>query len=149
MKTYFKILRFVKPYWGYAILNVVCNILSVLFSFFSLTLIAPFLDLLFLKDEGFYQEKIALGKPELHLSAKSVIDNFYYYLTEMITDPARGKGYALMFICVSVVVMFFLKNLFRYLGQYFISPIRNGVVKDIRSAIHHKIMRLPLSWFNN
>ncbi|MBS1764529.1 MAG: ABC transporter ATP-binding protein [Bacteroidetes bacterium] len=149
MKTYLKILRFVKPYWGYAVLNVVCNILSVLFSFFSLTLIAPFLDLLFLKDEGFYQEKLASGKPILQLSAKSVIDNFYYYLTEMITDPQRGKSYALMFICVSVVVMFFLKNLFRYLGAYYISPIRNGVVKDIRTAIHNKVMRLPLSWFNN
>lgn len=67
----------------------------------------------------------------------------------MITDPQRGKSYALMFICVSVVVMFFLKNLFRYLGAYYISPIRNGVVKDIRTAIHNKVMRLPLSWFNN
>ncbi len=92
---------------------------------------------------------MAAGKPVLHLSTRSVIDNFYYYLTEMITDPNRGKQYALLFICIAVVVMFFLKNLFRYMGQYFISPIRNGVVKDLRTAIHNKIMSLPLSWFNN
>lgn len=149
MKNYFKILRFVKPYWGYALLNASCNILSVLFSFFSLTLIAPFLDLLFLKDDNFYLEKMAAGKPVLNLSTRSVIDSFYYYLTEMITDPNRGKQYALMFICIAVAVMFFLKNLFRYLGQFFISPIRNGVVKDLRAEVHKKMMRLPLSWFSN
>ena len=149
MKNYFKILRFVKPYWGYALLNASCNILSVLFSFFSLTLIAPFLDLLFLKDDNFYLEKMAAGKPVLNLSTRSVVDSFYYYLTEMITDPNRGKQYALMFICIAVAVMFFLKNLFRYLGQFFISPIRNGVVKDLRAEVHKKMMRLPLSWFSN
>lgn len=149
MKNYFKILRFVKPYLGYALLNASCNILSVLFSFFSLTLIAPFLDLLFLKDDNFYLEKMAAGKPVLNLSTRSVIDSFYYYLTEMITDPNRGKQYALMFICIAVAVMFFLKNLFRYLGQFFISPIRNGVVKDLRAEVHKKMMRLPLSWFSN
>ena len=149
MKNYFKILRFVKPYWGYALLNASCNILSVLFSFFTLTLIAPFLDLLFLKDDNFYLEKMAAGKPVLNLSTRSVVDSFYYYLTEMITDPNRGKQYALMFICIAVAVMFFLKNLFRYLGQFFISPIRNGVVKDLRAEVHKKMMRLPLSWFSN
>ncbi|HMR46196.1 MAG TPA: ABC transporter ATP-binding protein [Bacteroidia bacterium] len=149
MKNYFKILRFVKPYWGYALLNASCNILSVLFSFFSLTLIAPFLDLLFLKDDNFYLEKMAAGKPVLNLSTRSVVDSFYYYLTEMITDPNRGKQYALMFICIAIAVMFFLKNLFRYLGQFFISPIRNGVVKDLRAEVHKKMMRLPLSWFSN
>ena len=149
LKNYFKILRYVKPYWGYALLNASCNILSVLFSFFSLTLIAPFLDLLFLKDDNFYLEKMAAGKPVLNLSTRSVVDSFYYYLTEMITDPNRGKQYALMFICIAVAVMFFLKNLFRYLGQFFISPIRNGVVKDLRAEVHKKMMRLPLSWFSN
>ena len=149
LKNYFKILRYVKPYWGYALLNASCNILSVLFSFFSLTLIAPFLDLLFLKDDNFYLEKMAAGKPEFHLSTKAIVDSFYYYLTEMITDPNRGKQYALMFICIAVAVMFFLKNLFRYLGQFFISPIRNGVVKDLRADVHKKMTRLPLSWFSN
>lgn len=92
---------------------------------------------------------MAAGKPEFHLSTKAIVDSFYYYLTEMITDPNRGKQYALMFICIAVAVMFFLKNLFRYLGQFFISPIRNGVVKDLRADVHKKMMRLPLSWFSN
>ena len=149
MKNYFRILRLVKPYSAYATLNAVSNILSVLFSFFSLTLVAPFLDLIFLKDDAFYKEKMSHGDPGFHVSAQSMMDNFYYHLTQMIVDPGRGKAYALLFICVLVVVMMFLKNLFRYLAMYFLAPIRNGVVKDLRNNVLGKIMRLPLSWYSN
>lgn len=89
------------------------------------------------------------GDPGFHVSAQSMMDNFYYFLTQMITDPARGKPYALLFICVLVVVVFFLKNLFRYLAMYFLAPIRNGVVRDLRNSVLQKIMRLPLSWYSN
>lgn len=149
MKNYFRILRLVKPYATYATLNAISNILSVLFSFFSLTLVAPFLDLIFLKDDSFYKEKMLLGNPGFKISAQSLMDNFYYYLTQMIVDPERGKAYALLFICVLVVVMMFLKNLFRYLAMYFLAPIRNGVVRDLRNNVLSKIMRLPLSWYSN
>ena len=149
LKNYFRILRLIKPYSGFAFLNALLNIFSIVFSLFSLALVAPFLDLLFLKDESFYKEKIANGLPAFHLSAQSLADTFYYYLTEMIVDPQRGKGYALMFICVAVAIMFLLKNLCRYFAMYFLAPVRNGVVKDLRNLLHQKIMRLPLSWYSN
>ncbi len=149
MKNYFRILRLIKPYSGYALLNALLNILSVCFSLFSLTLVAPFLDLLFLKDESFYREKIASGVPVFHFNAQSIADTFYYYLTQMIVDPERGKAYALMFICIAVACMFLLKNLCRYFAMYFLAPVRNGVVKDMRNMLHKKIMRLPLSWYSN
>lgn len=149
MKNYFRILRLIKPYSGFAFLNALLNICSIVFSLFSLALVAPFLDLLFLKDEAFYKEKIANGLPAFHLNAQTVADTFYYYLTHMIMDPQRGKGYALMFICVAVAVMFLCKNLCRYFAMYFLAPVRNGVVKDLRNMLHQKIMRLPLSWYSN
>jgi subfamily B ATP-binding cassette protein MsbA len=58
------------------------------------------------------------------------------------------KTEALMLICVLVVIMFFLKNLSRYMGIFYLAPIRNGVVKDIRNKIYRKILILPLSYFN-
>ncbi|HRH01406.1 MAG TPA: ABC transporter transmembrane domain-containing protein [Bacteroidia bacterium] len=148
MKLYFRILRYIKPYTGYAILNAGFNILFVVFSLFSLTMIAPFLDLLFLKSNDDYTARIAKGAPELKLNISSLIDNFYYSLTEMIVDPNRGKVYTLVFICMLVVIMFFLKNLCRYLALYFIAPIRNNVVRDIRNEIYAKIIELPLSYYS-
>lgn len=138
-----------RPYKAYVFLNALFNILSVVFSLFSLTMIAPFLDLLFLKDETFYREKMANGIPALHFSAQSLIDNFYYYITKLILDPAQGKSAALFYICTTVVVLFLFKNLFRYLAMYVLANVRNGVVKDLRNNVHEKLMRLPLSYYSN
>src|SRR6267378_2233101 len=111
MKKFFRIISYIKGYWRYAILNIVFNILSVVFSLFSLTMIAPFLDLLFLKTDDDYKVRMAKGIPELHLSVHAAIDNFYYYFTKMIVE--NSKMDALIFICVLVTVMILFKNLFR------------------------------------
>jgi subfamily B ATP-binding cassette protein MsbA len=53
----------------------------------------------------------------------------------------------LIIICIAVVILFFIKNFFRYLAMYFMAPIRNGVVRDIRNQLYDKILSLPLSYF--
>ena len=111
-------------------------------------MIAPFLDLLFLKNDADYALRMAKRAPELKLTIGSIIDNFYFFLTKMIVDPERGKIYALVFICILVVVMFFLKNLCRYLALYFLAPVRNRVVRDIRNEIYNKTLVLPLSYYS-
>lgn len=116
---------------------------------FSLTMVAPFLDLLFLKSDADYAEKLANGAPELTLSVDALVDGFYYYFTSIIVDPERGKLYALMLICSLVVIMFFCKNLCRYLAMFFLAPVRNGVVKDMRNSMHRKVMDLPLSYYSD
>lgn len=134
---------------GLALLNAFFNILSVVFNLFSLTMVAPFLDLLFLKTDQDYAERIAKGVPEMKLSVDALVDNFYYYFTSIIVDPERGKLYALITICILVVVMFFFKNLTRYVAMFFLAPVRNGVVKDLRNKMHRKIMDLPLAYYSD
>ena len=112
-------------------------------------MVAPFLDLLFLKTDQDYAERMAKGIPEMNFSINSLIDNFYYQFTSVIVDPDRGKLYALSMICMMVVVMFFFKNLTRYLAMFFIAPVRNGVVKDLRNSMHRKVMDLPLSYYSD
>jgi len=53
----------------------------------------------------------------------------------------------LIFIGVVIIVLYFLKNLFRYLAMYFLAVVRNGVVKDLRNDLYLKILILPLSFF--
>ena len=130
-------------------MNILLNMCSVVFNLFSLTMVAPFLDLLFLKSEADYAERMAKGAPELSISVDALVDGFYYYFTSIIVDPDRGKLYALMLICALVVVMFFFKNLCRYLAMFFLAPVRNGVVKDIRNHMHRKVMDLPLSYYSD
>jgi subfamily B ATP-binding cassette protein MsbA len=109
-------------------------------------MIAPFLDLLFLKGENDYLEKMAKGQPELKLSMGSLIENFYYYLTNTIVE--EGKEHTLVLICVLVVILFFLKNMFKYFAMFFLAPLRNHVVKDLRQNLFDKTLVLPLSFFS-
>jgi len=141
MKKYFRILKLVKPYWRFASLNITFNILAVIFSLVSLTMIVPFLGLLF--------GTVGLVKtaPPLSFNTTAIIQNFYYYISIIITE--RGKADALIFICFLVVILFFIKNLFRYLAMYFLSPIHCGIVKDLRNMIFNKILILPLSYYTD
>ncbi|MBT5921811.1 MAG: ABC transporter ATP-binding protein, partial [Flavobacteriaceae bacterium] len=47
-----------------------------------------------------------------------------------------------------VIGMFFLKNLFGYLAMYFITFLRNGVLKDLRNALYDKSISLPLGFYS-
>ncbi|MCB0574926.1 MAG: hypothetical protein KDC61_10220, partial [Saprospiraceae bacterium] len=47
-----------------------------------------------------------------------------------------------------LVLTFFGKNLFRYLSLYFLAPVRNGIVHDLRQKLVGKILELPLSYFS-
>lgn len=129
-------------------MNVFFNLIATVFSLFSLTMIAPFLDLLFLKSDDQYQERLLGGKPELVLSVKSIIDSFYFFFTEIITNPDKGKLYALSLMCIVVVVLFLIKNIFSYFATFFISVVRNGVIKDLRNEIFSKSLALPLAYYS-
>ncbi|MBC7861635.1 MAG: ABC transporter ATP-binding protein [Bacteroidia bacterium] len=146
MKKFFGILRYIKGYWNYGILNIVCNIFSVIFGLFSLTLVAPFLTFLFQSDTSRIDEIINKGKPLVKISADSVINQFNYYLAVFIKED--GKLKALIFLCVMFIIMIFFKNLFRYLAMYFVAPIRNGVVRDMRNKMMDRIMNLHLGYFS-
>ena len=139
MSNLLKILKYIKPYSSYVILNISSNILSILFSLFSLTMIIPFLGVLF------ETEKKTYSSSEISFSLSSIKENFYSFLSSTIDD--KGKIEALMFMCLLVLVMFFLKNLFRYIALFYLTPIRNGIIHDIRMDLQRKMMSLPVSFF--
>ena len=139
MKDFLRVLNFAKPYWIYAVFNITFNILTVIFSLVSITMIIPFLGLLFGTQEKIYTTS------SLEFSANSIKENFYFQITQII--DSRGQIDALLFICGLVLTMFLFRNLFRYLALYFLTPIRNGVVRDMRNALHKKIINLPLGYY--
>ena len=139
MHYFLRILKYIKPYLPFALLNIMFNILSVLFSLVSLTMVIPFLGILFETQAKVY------NPPPLSLNASAIKDNFYALISSTIDE--KGKVEALLFICILVLVTFFFRNLFRYLSLYFLTPIRNGVVHDLRMDLHKKIISLPLPFF--
>ena len=140
MEYFLRILKYIKPYLPFAIMNILFNVLSVLFSLFSLTMVVPFLGILFETQEKVY------NPPPLSLNTTALKENFYAIISSIVDE--KGKVEALFFICILVLVTFFFRNLFRYLSLYSLTPVRNGVVHDMRMDLHKKVISLPLPFFN-
>lgn len=140
MKSFLWVAKYLKKYWNYVLLNIGFNILAVLFSVVSLTMVIPFLGLLF------GTQPLVHEKPRVAFNVESAVDYFYYLLSKVISD--YGRLDALMMICVLVIVLFLFKNLFLYLAMFFVAPIRNGVVRDLRNEIYNKVLILPLSYYS-
>lgn len=141
MKSFKKILRYVLHYKLYAILNIVFNILAVIFELLSMLLFVPFLNILFNQ-----ASEVVPTKPTFSLT-KDYFENYYNYtISQYIEDDNKTK--ILLFVCVLVGVMFLIKNVCRYLAMFFIAVLRTGVVKDLRNELQAKILALPLLFYS-
>lgn len=138
-----KIIEYIAPYKYFAVGNIVFNILHVIFGLISLTMVMPFLAILFNPNSNF--DKLAV-RPEWGYSKEAISANFSYLLGHF-SDGNKTK--ALLLVCIFVVTAFFLKNFFLFLAYYCISPIRNGVVQDVRNRLYKKILDLPLSYYSD
>ncbi|MCX7863036.1 MAG: ABC transporter transmembrane domain-containing protein [Bacteroidales bacterium] len=141
MKRFLQLLSYVKPYWFNALLNGIFNILGSVFSLFSLAMVIPFLGILFGT-----QEPVREAMP-FEFSVQSIQHNFNYLLTKQI--DTHGSASALLIVSLVVVFTSLLKNLCIFLANYFMAPIRNGVIQNIRNNLYDKILQLPLSFFSN
>jgi subfamily B ATP-binding cassette protein MsbA len=138
-----KLLRFAKPYKFYGMLNIISNVLYAFFNVLSIIIFIPTLGILFDKQEEVFEKPVYQGLQNFKGYAE---DSLNYFLTQKVTDD--GPMAALVFICLASIVIFFLKNLFRYLAMYFLAFLRTGMVKDVQDTLYHKIVDLPISFFS-
>lgn len=143
MKYFKKILRFAIPYKRFAWLNIFFNVLYAIFNVLSVLAFIPVLGILFGKEEKVSQKPDFKGINGIY---DFVQDSLNYYVSSIIETGGVEK--ALLFICAISFVLFFLKNLFRYLALYVLTFLLNGVVKDIRDTLYFKIIELPISYFS-
>jgi subfamily B ATP-binding cassette protein MsbA len=143
MSNFKKIFPFVLPYKKYAYLNIFFNILYALFGTLSFISLMPMMDVLFGQSKKNYVEPIYTGIWDLK---KYLSDFSSYYLTN-ITDT-NGIGFTLGVLVAGIITIFLLKNLSDYLAMFFITFLRNGILKDIRNAMYKKTIDLPLAFFS-
>ena len=142
--------RFVPPYKRYLVLNIIFNVLSAILNLFSFALIIPILQILFKINEDHY---VFIPWQFDWLSWESwkalpdlCTNNFFWFVSHLI--EVRGGSFALIMLGVFLIVATFLKVATMYLAFYTMSPIRTGVVRDIRNQINRKITELPLGFFS-
>lgn len=140
MKKIWGVLAFMKPYKKNAILGIFFNILVAIFGVFSLTMMIPFLKVLFDTEK-----KIELVKPIFEMDFKSAEAWFNWFVQDLM--DSHSKLYGLFFISILIISTSFLKNISRYFAVYVIAPLRMGIIRDIRNNLFKKILGLPISYY--
>jgi subfamily B ATP-binding cassette protein MsbA len=142
MKSLKVIFQYIRRYPKLVSLYFFLNLLSSVFSLMSLTLLAPFLSLIFGVDNGtgkMFGSRFSLGK---------ITNNFNDFLTQLIQTD-EGKIQALGILCTIVVIAILLKNVFLYSALYVLTPIRNRIINDMRNEMFQKILQLPIGYFSD
>lgn len=141
-----QIYRYTFRYKGVALLVVLCNLLFVIFNLLSLVLFIPILQLIFRKPE----EIAPIGSPIWDHSFGGLFiyikDWYNFTMYELVSDSPKS---ALLFVCLTVMLAFLFKNIFRYGAVWFQSQLRMAVVRDVRDKLFEKILVLPLSYYSN
>ena len=135
------LIKYIAPYKGSAIKNILYNILSAVFALFTFTLIKPFLTVLFgrvgtVADPGPFQLN------------SEYIKTFTNYLLSVFIDK-YGQAGALLLAVMVVTIASLLKNGFIFLANNCMALIRSSTVRDLRKMLYNKILRLPLSFFTD
>ena len=144
MKSLRVIFRYVSKYPKLIFAYFGFNVLSNLFSVISLGLLSPFLLLIFKKSDALAGVSNSSG----FFARLNPVNLLKVWLYDMIKQPG-GDIKALGVICLMVLGAIILKNIFLYLSIYFITPIRNAVINDMRSRMFKKILVLPIGYFND
>jgi subfamily B ATP-binding cassette protein MsbA len=144
MKSLRTIFQYVAKYPKLIFTYFGCNVLSNLFSVVSLGLLSPFLLLIFKKQNIVQPESVNTG----FFSEINPLNQFKIWLSQTVKTP-DGDIKALAVICILILIFIILKNIFLYLSQYFLTPVRNSVVNDMRTKMYQKILVLPIGYFND
>ncbi len=143
MNNFRKIFPFIVPYKKYAYLNIFFNILYALFGTLSFLALMPMLDVLFGQSKKNFVKPIWDGIWGIKTYAEQGLS---YYLTTATQE--NGISYTLGILVAGIISIFLLKNLCDYLAMYFLTFLRNGILRDMRNAMYKKTLELPLAFFS-
>lgn len=137
--------RFIPPYRGQVALNILFNILSTVLSLFSFATIIPILQLLFgITDMNSQYTELVSTMP-IKEYVEAARGNLYWWMGQLVTE--HGAGLVLFMLGMFLVVTTGLKCLCAWLANFFIVPIRTGVLRDLRQQLYNKVTRLPIGYF--
>ena len=137
--------RFIPPYKWQVALNLLFNILSTILSLFSFATIIPVLQILFGLSHiqaDYVDWSQAQGLQDMIGLLKN---NLYYFLQVQI--DSHGAQSVLLLLGACLVVLTGLKCVTAWLANYFMVPIRTGVLRDLRESLYKKVVSLPIGYF--
>ena len=138
MKVFWRFFKYLKPYFKPLVTANFFMLLFVIFSLASIGLVMPFIDLLFNQSP----EQLST---EQSFSIFNLKDWLSYQLNEFV--QSYSKLQLVTYLCILIIIVFLLKNLFSYLQTWFMSIVEQGIIRDIRLQLYTHFHRLSLGYF--
>lgn len=139
MKPIVRIFRYLRYFPLQIALNVLFNVLHIVFNLGTYVMIVPFVELLF--GNG----TVAAEAPQLSFNQQAIADYAFWHLHQWQNDV--GLWRCLLLIAGGYLGCSLLSNLFRYIALAFLSTIRNGMIEHLRNDIYRRITILPIAFF--
>ena len=142
-KNYFnRIFSYAWIFRKYFVLNIFSNVFYAFFGTLSMISLFPMLKVLFNQTDQLTSPPVWSGISDL----ANYSENYLNYFVTL--KKAEGNNDVLIFMVGLIVITFLLKNIFNYMSMFFITYLRNGVVKNIRNDIYKSIIKLSLSYYS-
>ena len=149
MKTYLRVLSYIKPFRKHLAASIVFTILYAVLNGASVTLTIPLLDTLFGQSQTVPTERVI--QKTIKTPALSVVDNLEETITTTFKEIVfSGTQNQIIFkICLLLFIAFSLKNIFGYLQSYYLAFVEQGMIRDLRNEAYFHLHKLPMSYFKN
>lgn len=133
-----RIAGFVKPFISLLLLTIVLNVIFSTLSAASIAIIKPIFQILFSTDiapveqTGFFLDDLK--------------NQFYSFIQSMVTSPDSPRQ-TLINLGILIIIVFTLKNIFKYWGSITSAKLEEGIVKSIRDKVFSKLTSLSVDFF--
>ncbi len=147
MKIFLRILRYVRPYWRRLALSIMCTVFYSVFSGASIYLSIPLLETLFDQSSSVVQQQTPPRNSVVPNEVIGVKQSLEQVIKSYIFEGSKTDS--LFRICVVILIVFLLKNLFGYVQSYLMAYVEQGLMMDIRNELYRHLHNLSLSYFTN
>lgn len=140
--------RFIPPYKWKLALNITFNLLATILSLFSFATLIPVLQILFGISQMGGDTMAYIPLNEIHTinDATHILRQDGYWLIQVLIAK-RGAGYVLFLLGAILVVLTALKCGCQWMAEFYMIPIRTGVLRDLREKLYRKVVSLPIGFF--
>jgi subfamily B ATP-binding cassette protein MsbA len=140
MRTYLRLLGYIRPYRGRVALAFACMLVFGITSALSIGAVSPFMQVLFERGTGGAAAGHELGVFQgLPVGLRDQVTHLLFDVRPLV---------ALERVCVFIMVVMLLKNLADYAQGFLMVSVEQAVIRDIRNALFGHLQRLPLGYFH-
>jgi len=142
MKLLKRFIPYIRPLHHFLPEYMIYILLGIVFGLLNFALLIPMLNILF-DQQG---ELPVTTMPEFSPDTRYVQDMFSYLLYYLTTT--KSKMYALVFVCVVLVICSLLSNFFKYMSARVMMRLRFNLLEKLRNRLFDKLMNQSMSFYS-